>query len=54
MEYKVGDKVWVYLSWADLEEKAEVVKVTAKRVKVEGLGRGDGYYNPKNIRKQGA
>ena len=49
MEIKVGEEVWV--AHNGLEERAVVVKITAKRVKVEGLGRGDGYYTPANIRK---
>ena len=52
-EFNIGDKVWVKLSWVDDDcwEQAEIVKVTDKRIKVQGLGRGDGYYKPEHIER---
>ena len=33
-EYKIGEKVWVYLADADIWGSGEVVGYTAKRIKV--------------------
>ncbi len=52
MELKSGQDVWVKLTWVgeDFWEAGTVVKVTDKRVKVEDLGRGDGYYKKENVK----
>jgi len=60
MTYKIGEEVWVKISWAgddDCWVKCEVLKVTPKRVKVLNSSRavgdydGIGYYSHQNIKK---
>ena len=52
MEYQVGQKVWVRNSWQDADcwTSGVVIKVTAKRIKVDNDVRGEGFYSPHNVK----